>query len=151
MFISRVRILAALLAAASVTAPVAAEDTTPSAEAAGENIQHAIAFTQNLTADAGAALNGSGDLAAFRDVLADALALDVIADFMIADASDEMTDEQRARYDAVFPQYLTTLYAEQFQQIAGQDLEVVDSRETSRGDVIVRTQFERSRGQPDHR
>lgn len=152
MFMSRVRILAALIAATSVTAPVAAQDPEPAAEIENDNVEGAIAFAKALTAGATQALTDGNASEAqrlenFRVVLADGLALDTIGKFMLGAARKTMTDEQTARYEKIFPPYITKLYAEQFDEIVGKPLEVIDAKEFGR-DVIVRTQFERKDDAP---
>lgn len=158
MFMSRVRILAALIAASSaatVTATASAQE--PEAETAAEHsevrINGAIDFAKALTADATVALTDENADAAtrlsnFQVVLAEGLALDTIGKFMLGESRKVMTDEQTARYEAVFPDYITRLYAEQFDEIVGKPLEVKDAREIGRRDVIVRTEFARKDDSP---
>ncbi len=153
MFMSRVRVFAALVAAASATAPVLAQEETPAEKAETSRLDSAIAFAKALTADATAALtNDTADEATqledFRVVLAEGLALDTIGKFMLGEARKSMSDEQTARYNAIFPQYITKLYAEQFDEIVGKPLEVVDAKEIGKRDVIVRTQFDRKDDAP---
>ena len=59
-----------------------------------------------------------------------------------------MSDDQKARYETVFPEYITKLYAEQFDEIVGKPLEVLDAKAIGARDVIVRTQFERKDDKP---
>ncbi len=143
--------LAASLAALCVAAPAAyaaAADT----EDAGASIDDAVAFAKDLTGKATAALTSAkseaGQLAEFQKVLGEGLALDVIGKFMIGDIRKSMTAEQLARYDAAFPPYLTRLYADQFADIVGRPLEVIDAKALGARDVIVRTQFARKDGPP---
>ncbi len=152
MFLSRVRIFAALIAA-SAAAPVMAQDPAPAAaESEVSAIDGAIDFAKALTADATAALTAEASedqrLADFQQVLADGMALDVIGKFMIGETRKSMSEDQLARYDAVFPEYLTKLYAEQFKDIVGKPLEVVEAKELGARDVIVRTKFDRKDGAP---
>ncbi len=150
MFMSRVRIFAALLAASSM-APAYAQETDEDAAAETEvsRIDGAVEFAKALTADATVALTDeeadeATQLANFQEVLSEGLALETIGKFMLGETRADMTDEQTARYNAVFPNYITKLYAEQFDEIVGKPLEVMDAREIGRRDVIVRTQFERT-------
>ena len=134
--------------APSAPAPVAAEDAAPQ-----EAIDEAIAFAKEMTADATVALTSTGTseaekLKAFQKVLAEGLALDVIGRFMLGDNRKTMSEEQIARYDAVFPDYITRLYADQFADIVGKPLEVLEARALGAKDVIVRTQFPRNDGGP---
>ncbi len=153
MFMSRVRIFAALIAAASVTAPLQAGDDAAAVEAENSRIDAAVAFAKALTNGATVALTDEATdettrLENFRVVLADGLALDTIGKFMLGSTRKTMSDEQTARYNAIFPQYITKLYAEQFDEIVGKPLEVVDAKELGARDVIVRTQFERKDNAP---
>jgi phospholipid transport system substrate-binding protein len=153
MFMSRVRILAALIAAASVAAPAQAHEGEPAAEEQSDAIEAATAFAQSLMAGATAALTDetaseAEKLENFRIVLADGLALETIGKFMLGEERKTMTDEQTARYEAIFPTYITNLYAEQFDEIVGKPLEVIDAKTIGARDVIVRTQFERKDDTP---
>ena len=154
MFMSRVRIFAALLAASSMT-PAYAQDGDEDAPAETEvsRIDGAVAFAKSLTADATVALTDEAadeatQLSNFQVVLAEGLALETIGRFMLGETRADMSDDQTARYNAVFPDYITKLYAEQFDAIVGKPREVLDAREIGRADVIVRTQFERDGDAP---
>ncbi|WP_411818002.1 phospholipid-binding protein MlaC [Hyphococcus sp. DH-69] len=149
---SRVRVFAALLAASAVS-PAIAQETQPPAEVEVSAVDGAVDFAKNLTANATAVLTDetkSEDekLEAFRGVLADGMALDIIGKFMLGDTRKSMSDDQLSRYDEIFPQYITKLYAEQFQEIVGKPLEVVEAKELGARDVIVRTKFDRKEGSP---
>ncbi len=147
------RLAAALAAIAlvAVPAPVLAQAGTPAATTAAPDIDAAVAFAKQLTANATTALTSSKpkaeQLADFQLVLGEGLALDVIGKFMIGETRKTMTPAQLARYDAAFPPYLTKLYADQFAPIVGRPLEVVDAKALGR-DVIVRTRFNRKEGAP---
>ncbi len=153
MFMSRVRIYAALIAAASMGAPVLAQDPEPAAQTAESRIESAIEFAMALTAQATEALTDSSKteaqrLEAFQRVLADGLAIETIGRFMLGESRKTMSDEQTTRYETVFPLYITKLYAEQFDEIVGKPLEVIDAREIGARDVVVRTEFERKDDPP---
>jgi len=142
----------AAFAPAAIPAAFAAEDTPVAAPAATKDPKaDAKAFATSLTARATAALTSSKpkaeQLADFRAVLTDALALDVIGRFIIGSARATMTPEQIARYDAALPPYLTKLYADQFAPIVGNPLEIIDARTVGR-DVIVRSRLKRASGAP---
>lgn len=152
MFMSRVRVFAALLAASAVT-PALAQETQPAAEVEVSAVDGAVAFAKSLTANATSVLTDESKSEAeklenFRQVLADGMALDIIGKFMVGDTRKNMSEEQITRYDAIFPQYITKLYAEQFQEIVGKPLEVVEAKELGARDVIVRTKFDRKEGSP---
>ena len=153
MFMSRVRIFAALIAAASATAPVLAQDAEPAAESQSGNVDGAIDFAKALTDGATTALmnadaSDAQRLEDFRLVLGDGLALETIGRFMLGESRKTMTDAQTTRYEAIFSPYITKLYAEQFEEIVGKPLEVVDAKAIGSRDVIVRTQFERKDDAP---
>jgi len=138
--------------AVSLAAPLVATAPAFAAEETTANIDEAVAFAKDLTDKATAALTSdkseAEQLADFQTVLGEGLALDVIGKFMIGDIRKSMSEEQIARYDAAFPPYLTRLYADQFADIVGRPLTVVDSKALGAKDVIVRTQFTRSDGPP---
>ncbi len=139
------------IAAIVLAWPAGAQSTTPFATAPNADIDAAIDFAKDLTGKATTALTSAKpkaeQLADFQQVLGKGLALDVIGKFMIGETRKSMTPEQVARYDAAFPPYLTKLYADQFAQIVGRPLAVVDAKALGR-DVIVRTQFNRKEGAP---
>lgn len=144
------KIVAALVAvAATPLAPSFAQ--TDAAITEQSRIDAAKSFAQKLTEDAATALNNEGaseseKLAAFQVILSEGLALDTIGKFMLGDARKTMTPEQLARYDTVFPPYITRQYAEQFIGIAEQSLTITDAKALGRRDVIVRSQIERKDG-----
>jgi len=139
------------IAALALALPVSAQSTAPAATTPGADVSAAIDFAKDLTGKATAALTSAKpkpeQLAEFQTVLGEGLALDVIGKFMIGETRKTMTPAQLSRYDAAFPPYLTKLYAEQFAQIVGRPLEVVDAKALGR-DVIVRTRFHRKEGAP---
>lgn len=145
-------IVAASLATLMLATPVLAEETAPAAEEAGASLDDAVAFAKGLTDKATAALTSdkaeAEQLKDFQAVLGEGLALDVIGKFMIGDIRKSMTESQLARYDAAFPPYLTRLYADQFAEIVGRPLTVIDAKALGARDVIVRTQFTRKEGPP---
>lgn len=154
----RARLASSLIAIAALTAPATA-DQTPGESSVAEDqapqasIDEAIAFAKEMTAEATAALTAPGaseeqKLEAFQKVLAKSLALEVIGKFMLGDNRKAMSEAQIARYDVVFPIYITRLYADQFDEIVGKPLEVLEARALGARDVIVRTQFPRSDGGP---
>lgn len=152
MFMSRVRIFAALIAAASAS-PALAQGAEPAAEVEISAVDEAVDFAKALTSSATTALTAPDasdavKLENFRLVLADGLALDVIGKFMLGDARKSMSDAQTARYEAIFPLYITKLYAEQFEEIVGKPLEVLEAKPLGARDVIVRTSFDRKDGSP---
>ena len=141
----------ALIAAASVSAPLTvanADDAVTADEGTHARIEGAVDFAKDLTSNATAVLTDSSiddaqKLENFRIILAEGLALETIGKFMIGEARKTMTAEQTERYNKIFPLYITKLYAEQFEEIVGKPLAVIDAKEYGARDVIVRTEFER--------
>jgi ABC-type transporter MlaC component len=146
---NRFAFIFAALALFAPLAPAAAKAAPAAATAKSADVEAAIAFAKELTANATTALTSAKpkteQLADFQKVLGDGLALDVIGKFMIGETRTTMSEAQIARYDAAFPPYLTKLYADQFAQIVGRPLDVVDAKALGR-DVIVRTRFNRKEG-----
>lgn len=146
--------LALAVPAFAQTKPSAPAAATPATTAAASlSTEEAIAFAKKLTGDATASLTAKGasesdKLKSFQGVLGRAMALDVIGKFMVGETRKKMTPAQVARYDAAFPPYLTKLYAEQFKDIVGRPLEVVDAKAIGAKDAIVRTRFNRKEGAP---
>ncbi len=123
------------------------------AEAEVDPVESAVAFTKEVTDAATKAFSDENPtyeekLADFQMVLSEALALDVIGKFMMGETYKALSEEQRARYDAVFPEYITRQYADQFADIVGRPLEVSDAKPFGKKDVIVRTQFTRTDASP---
>lgn len=171
MLNSDARFWAGLFAAATLVSPAAADhtashdatlgatlvagaapSTTPTAPK-NPAVDDAIAFAKKMTAEATAVLTKPGateaqKLDAFEGVLSRSLALDVIGKFMLGDNRKKMSAAQIARYDAVFPDYMTRQYADQFKDIVGRPLEVLEAKALGAKDVIVRTQFKRTEGSP---
>lgn len=144
--------LVATTAPAFAAAAQSGSAPTQAAAPADASIAEAVAFTKNLTAKATTALTSkkteAEQLKDFQAVLGEALALDVIGKFMIGGARKSMTPAQIGKYDKAFPPYLTRLYADQFADIVGRPLEVIDSRKLGARDVVVRTRFTRKEGAP---
>ncbi|MEL6789306.1 MAG: ABC transporter substrate-binding protein [Pseudomonadota bacterium] len=137
---------------APVTPATTDAATDAAREAITDRVKAAIAFTKDLTDRANAAFVETTDealqLTNFQAVLNEGLALDYLGRFMLGSTARTLTEAQSARYDAVFPRYITRLYAEQFKDIAGKDLTINDATPFGRRDVIVRTQFLRDDGSP---
>ncbi len=134
---------------ASATATPAKAATTRALAETGPAVDFAKALTGRATEIlTDKSLSEQEQLEKFEVVLTEALALDVIGRFMIGETRKSMTTDQSARYDSIFPRYLTALYAEQFAEIVGRPLEVVDSKALNARDVVVRTRFTRAEGSP---
>lgn len=155
MILNRHCLLAGFAAAAAlmVSLPAAAQEGAGTEAAATSQIDDAIAFARAMTDKATAALTDpqaseAEKLDAFQGVLAESLALEVIGRFMLGDTRKAMSEAQIARYDAVFPDYITLQYADQFADIVGRPLDVLEAKALGARDVIVRSQFKRSNGAP---
>jgi len=149
----RARFWACLAAAALMIAAPAFAEESPPASQASQAVDDAVAFAKAMTDKATQALTDAQaseaeKLEAFEKVLAESLALDVLGKFMLGATRKTMSEAQIARYDAIFPDYITIQYTEQFADIVGKKLEVLDARALGARDVIVRTQFPRANGAP---
>ncbi|MEM9840590.1 MAG: ABC transporter substrate-binding protein [Pseudomonadota bacterium] len=84
---------------------------------------------------------------AVRATLEENLATESIGKFLLAgDAAKSATDDQRARYDALFPQYIAAAYAEEIGQLTSREIRVTRSLERRPGDVIVQSALYDDRG-----
>jgi phospholipid transport system substrate-binding protein len=146
--------LALLVALQPAFAQGSAKTPAPAAAAtkpAASQTEEASQFARKMLGDATAALTKAGTtdaqkIAAFQDVLKKSLALDTVGKFMLGDARKTMTAAQIARYDAVFPQYITRQYAEQFKDLVGRPMEVTEAKVLNAKDSIVRAKIKRKDG-----
>jgi phospholipid transport system substrate-binding protein len=151
-------VLALLLAAAPALAATTTAAPAPAASSTAAPVTplstaDASAFAKKMLDDATAALTKSGQtdaqhLTAFQDVLKKSLALDVVGKFMLGENRKKMTAAQIARYDAVFPQYITKQYADQFKNLVGRPMEITNTKALNAKDVIVRAKIARNTGAP---
>ncbi len=114
---------------------------------------HATDFLRDLLARVSEIRNDSSltedqRYASFQDVLSQGLAIDVIGQQMLGSHRDAATEQQLQSYNAVFPDYITTLYAAQLSRLSSVNMLVTDIRTGRRGDVLVRTSLLRSSGAP---
>ena len=155
----RVRFSAPLLASLAAIAALSAAPMTPAlaedvaATSDQSAVDDAIAFAKSMTDQATVALTNPNaseaeKLEAFQQVLSESLALDVIGKFMLGETRKSMSEAQIARYDSLFPDYITRQYADQFADIVGKELKVMEAKALGSRDVIVRTQFPRAGGAP---
>ena len=129
------RLAAAGLAAIAIVLPAAAD----------EKEDRAVAATEQLLADAHAALTGSGGDAALRNAIDRAFAFDVWERFLIENRADRFTPEQRERFRALLPGYLAYLYHNQFDRGLDTPPAVGDAK-PARNDVLVSATFKRANG-----
>lgn len=138
--------------APAFAAPAASPATAPATTAPVlSQTEEASKFARQMLADATAALTRQGatdaqKIAAFQEVLKKSLALDVVGKFMLGSTRDKMTPAQIARYDAVFPQYITRQYAQQFKDLVGRPMEVSEAKALNTRDTIVRAKIKRKDG-----
>ena len=111
----------------------------------------AISLAQILAKNAARVMNETETTpeekyAAFHQVLSKDAALDGIGRLVLGSARLRMSDEQLRRYNALFPEYISRHYADQFSDISQEAIEVLEAREISARDVIVRSQIKRDDG-----
>lgn len=145
--------LVAILLASTLPPAMAAPAAAPATATAPalSQTEEASRFAKQMLSDATAALTKQGateaqKIAAFQEVLKKSLALDVVGRFMLGSTRDKMTAAQLARYDAVFPQYITRQYAQQFKDLVGRPMEVTEARALNTRDSIVRAKIKRKDG-----
>ena len=154
-FIGASMALATVAAGATAPASAASQTAQPSEQAATQtdSSAEAVAFVEDVIDRAAAALTDARvekpqRIANFQKVLAEALALSNLAKFMVGpDVYAQLSEAQRTRYDALFPDYITRQYAKQFDDILGRPLEVTETTPFRR-DIFIRTQFIREEGSP---
>jgi len=141
-----------LMAASNKSIITQEEVAPPLIDMENPAVEAAVNFTRDLTDRANAAFTATTDsnlqLTNFQTVLTEGLALDFLGRFMLGSRHKDLTPSQRTRYETVFPEYITRLYAEQFKDIAGKQLDINEAAPFGRRDVIVRTQFMRDDGTP---
>ncbi len=103
------------------------------------------AFIEGLIADlAAVASDTASDDAerarAMQDVLRDDLAVEAMGRFALsADLREAAEPETLERYDALFPDYISTVFASQIDALARQTIEVRDVRRIRDNEVVVRS------------
>ena len=84
----------------------------------------------------------------FRSLLAQGFDLRFIGRFVLGKYWRMATPEQQNDYLALFGEYVVQTYSARLGGYAGQSLTVVDARQASEKDVVVRTNIERPSGPP---
>ena len=75
-----------------------------------------------------------------RQVLEDNLATEAIGRFLLAgEAADNASEDQRARYDTLFPRFIAAAFAEEIGQLTSRRIDVTGSLERKPGDLIVQS------------
>jgi phospholipid transport system substrate-binding protein len=119
------------------------------AAAAAFSFTHAFAhgtegaesFVEELVADlrSQAETHGEGSKEV-RDELQANLAAEDIGKFLLAgDAAKGASEDERGRYDELFPSYIAAAYAEEIGQLTAREIEVKQSLERRPGDYIVQS------------
>lgn len=140
------RAAAAFLAALTLVAGGASAEDADAQAGTGTDPARARAVTQELLADANAALLAQDDTA-LRETIAAAFDFDIWARFLTEPRAARFTPEQLAEFRALLPGYLAHLYHEQFDLGLATPPTVGEAR-AARGDVLVGATFERADGDP---
>jgi len=143
--------LAAMLAAGSVVAaaPVAAQSVASAAD-----MTAASGFIETLSDKAFGVLRDSSltkqaKLGQFRTMLRDNFALEDIGNRLIRRYRSQITPAQYAAYKAVFPEFVTNVYAARLFDYADAKVKVVRTLPRgTRGDVDVYTRISTGAGNP---
>ncbi|GGY46283.1 Tgt2/MlaC family protein [Parvularcula lutaonensis] len=117
---------------------------------AAERQPEAEAFIVDLVTElrTNAETDGEGSLSV-RKTLEDNLATEAIGKFLLAgDAAEGATDEERRRYEELFPAYIAAAYAEEIGQLTAREIQVKNSLERRPGDIIVQSVLVDKEGKP---
>ncbi|MEO1042736.1 MAG: ABC transporter substrate-binding protein [Pseudomonadota bacterium] len=111
------------------------------ASAHAERVPESEAFIVAVVDELKSAADTYGDASPeVRQVLEDNLATEAIGRFLLAgDAAESATDEQRARYDTLFPRFIAAAFAEEIGQLTSRRIDVTGSLERRPGDIIVQS------------
>lgn len=111
------------------------------ASAHAERQPEAEAFIVGVVDELKSSAETYGDTSAeVRQVLEDNLATEAIGGFLLAgEAATSATDEQRARYDELFPKFIAAAFAEEIGQLTSRRIDVTGSLERRPGDIIVQS------------
>jgi len=130
--------IAALAAAGLVAITGAFAGDAPEAEA------FVVSLVSELKTKA--ETDGEGSLSV-RETLEANLATESIGKFLLAGkAAKQASDDQRARYDQLFPSYIAAAYAEEIGQLTARDIRVKNSVERKPGDILVESDLFDSKG-----
>lgn len=154
------RVISLILLVATASSAAAGQSEAPDmvSEGAAEIVDKAIdplygaiSLAQILAKNAALVMNESETTleekyAAFHEVLSKDAALDGIGRLVLGSARLQMSDEQLRRYNALFPEYISRHYADQFSDISQEAIDVLEAREISARDVIVRSRIKRDDG-----
>lgn len=128
--------------------------STPAAYAQADAMQSSAASAvTDFNARATAIITDNGISAAerfirFRALLDKTYALDFLARFLGGDAYAKATPDQQAAYKAIFPNYVTALYLDQFGKLAGKTQKQVSTRTGGANEFFVRSEVKRTSGAP---
>ncbi|MEX6723012.1 MlaC/ttg2D family ABC transporter substrate-binding protein [Parapedomonas caeni] len=136
-------VLAAMLAAPAVTAPLMATPALAQ-QAATVDPKAASGFIQSLSDKAFAVLRDASLSQAqrdqkFRTLLQEGFALDVIGNSVLGTARRTATPEQLRAFHAAFPDYVIRIYATRLTEYGNSQLKVTGTTPAPRGDIYVRT------------
>jgi ABC-type transporter MlaC component len=109
--------------------------------ALAQGTEGAESFVRELVADlrTQAETHGEGS-AEVRAELEANLATEDIGKFLLAgDAAESATEEERGRYDMLFPSYIAAAYASEIGQLTAREIDVKKSLERRPGDYIVQS------------
>lgn len=132
--------------AALLSAPVAYAQTDALQAAAANAVTDFNAKAAAIITDKG--LSDSVRFTQFRALLDRTYALEFLTRFLGGGAYAQATPEQQAEFRAAFPNYVTTLYLDQFGKLAGKPQRQVSIRTAGASEVFVRTEVKRASGAP---
>lgn len=138
---SLTRLIAAVLVACGLAGPAHADAEARALATAGQLVEEA----HGALADP--ALDEATRAERLRSAVSAAFAFDIWERFLLGDAGDALTGDQRAEVRARLPGFLAHLYANQFGKGLEQKPEIREAR-PARSDTLVRASIPRASGKP---
>lgn len=84
----------------------------------------------------------------FRGMLTEVAAMPQIGKFAAGRNWRQMNEAQQSRYEAVFVDYIATIYARRFEEYSGEKLAVVGAQDMGKDVFVVKTEVARQGAQP---
>lgn len=138
-------VLALVLAAVAPGAAAGDDITEAQLEAATGFAARVVEETYSIMRGPDRPAAESERVARFHDLMTGTMAMDVLARFVLGSAAADLSQADQGRFAALFPGYITQVFAEQFRTIADSPPQILGAR-TVRGDIFVSSRFEREDG-----
>lgn len=93
---------------------------------------------------------GKKEIITFRKIFTDALDMKLIAQQVMGRHWRIATEEQKARYNSLFAEYVVQIYARQFSNYSGESFDVFKEQGSASDDRVVKTRVIRDNGEITH-